>query len=87
MRDPLDVIAEICHDQPADALEQIACALGFTPEREPRFAAVATRVKRSGGPKKLTLRVPDESPLWNMAQGETVRLFVIPDGVGGTHGR
>lgn len=28
-RDPLDVIAEICHDQPPDALDKIAQALGF----------------------------------------------------------
>lgn len=83
MRDPLDVIAEICHDKPADALEQIACALGFTPEREPRFAAIATRVKRSGGPKKLTFNVPEDSPLWDLTAGQAVRLFVIPDGVKG----
>lgn len=29
MRDPLDVIAEICQLQPPDALDQIAQALGF----------------------------------------------------------
>lgn len=32
MRDPLDVIAEICHDQPADALTRIAEVLGFSDE-------------------------------------------------------
>ena len=32
--DPLDIIAGICHEQPHDALTQIAEALGFTEQRE-----------------------------------------------------
>lgn len=81
MADPLTIIADICHDQPHDALEQIACALGFTQDKEPRFAAVATRVKRSGGPKKITVHVPEDSPLWELPAGTVTRLFLIPPGV------
>lgn len=42
MRDPLDVIAEICHDQPFDALEKIAQVLGFPALPQP--SEPATRI-------------------------------------------
>lgn len=38
--DPLDRIAEICHDQPHDALSQIAAVLGFD-EQSPGFTDTA----------------------------------------------
>ena len=44
--DPLDVIADICHDQPHDALTQIAAVLGFTEDTAQREQTLAGLLKR-----------------------------------------